>query len=131
MSRFIATLKRIIPITQGDVIDDFIKLNEEYQDELVMNSFHITHLINDDGTYGEIHGSFWDTSVDFNNWISSKEVRESMLSIEQPRLDFIKDKIEIIRYLDWDDSGITTDFKSISEFVTSNFTLKPKIDFLI
>jgi len=129
MSRFIATLKRIIPITQGDVIDDFIKLNEGYQDELVMNSFHITHLINDDGTYGEIHGSFCDTSVDFNNWISSKEVRESMLSIEQPRLDFIKDKIEIIRYLDWDDSGITTDFKSINEFVPSNFTLKQKFSF--
>lgn len=129
MSRFIATFKRKISITQGDVIDDFLKLNEGYQNELVKQSFHLTHLINDDGTYGEIHGSFWETLVSFNDWISSKEIRESMLSIEQPRLDFMKDKIEILRYLDWDDTGITTEFKSVNEFVPSNFTLKQKLIF--
>ena len=123
MSRFIVTLKRKIPITQGDVIDDFVKLNENYEIDLVNYNFNITFYINDDGTYGEIHGSFFETMVDFSDWISSEEVREARLPMEQPRLDYMKDKIEVVRYLDWDDTGITIDFKPISEFVLSDLVL--------
>jgi hypothetical protein len=129
MARFITTLKRIIPITQGDVIDDFIILNKQYDDELVTENFNIIFFINDDGTYGEIHGSFWGSREDFNNWITSTEVRESMLAKEQPRLNYMKDNIEIVRYLDWDDTGISIDFKSISEFVPTDFTLTEKTEF--
>lgn len=123
MSRFIVTLKRKIPITQGDVIDDFMKLNQNYDIDLVNYNFDMTFYINNDGTYGEIHGSFLEKIVDFSDWILIKEVREARLAMEQPRLDYMKDKIEVTRYLDWDDTGITIDFKPISEFVISDLIL--------
>jgi hypothetical protein len=122
MSKFIITLKRKIIVTGGDVIDDFIKLNKQYEDELVFANFQMNLFISANGYYAEIHGDYIGSS-DFNEWYTSTEVRESMLSKEQSRLDYMKDKIDVIRYLDWDDTAITTDFTSLSEFIPSELVL--------
>lgn len=126
MSRFIATLKRKIAITEGDVIDDFIKLDEKFENLLVFFNFNIKLFISDDGNYGEFHGDFRGTTEEFISWFSRTDVKESLVSTEQPRIDHIKDSIEITRYLGWDDTGITTDFKLIDDFVTSDLTLTEK-----
>lgn len=122
MSKFIITVKRKIIVSGGDVIDDFIKLNKQYEDELVFANFQMNLFISADGNYAEIHGVYTGTS-DFNEWYTSTEVRASMLAKEQPRLDYMKDKIDVIRYLDWDDTAITTDFTSLSEFIPSELVL--------
>jgi hypothetical protein len=122
MSKFIVTLKRKIFVSGGDVVDDYIKLNTRYEDELVFANFQLDLFISDDGNYAEIHGTYIGSS-DFNEWYTSAEVRESMLSKEQSRLDYMKDKIDIARYLDWDDTAVTTEFKSLSEFIPSDLVL--------
>jgi len=124
MSRFITTLTRKIPVTGGDVIFDFVFQNQYYHNPLVSENFDLEYFINDDGSYGEIHGTYTGTT-DFNEWILTEEVRTSMKYYEQPRLDFMKDKIEVTRYLDWDDTGISTDWKPYSEFTpTTELTFK-------
>lgn len=122
MSKFIITLKRKIIVSGGDVIDDYIKLNKQYEDELIFANFQMNLFVSDDGYYAEIHGEYIG-SVDFNEWYTSTEVRASMLAKEQPRLDYMKDKMDVTRYLDWDDSALTTDFKSLSEFVPLELAL--------
>jgi len=118
MSKFIATLTRKIAVTGGDVIDDFVFHNQDYHNSLVSENFDLEYFINDNGSYGEIHGTYIGTT-DFNEWILTEEVRTSMMYYEQPRLDFMKDKIEVTRYLDWDDTGVSVDWKSYSEFTPS------------
>jgi hypothetical protein len=100
----------------GDVIETFFALNENYRNPLILENFAFEFYINDDGSYGEIHSTYTGSTV-FEEWISSAEVKSSMFNYEQPRLDFLKDKIEITRYLDWDDTGISTSWRPYSEFV--------------
>ena len=116
MSKFVVTLRKKFPISIGDAIETFFALNENYRNPLILDNFYFAFFINEDGSYGEIHAMYTGPLV-FGEWISSAEVRSSMFEYEQPRLDFMKDKIEITRYLDWDDSGISTDWKPFSEFI--------------
>lgn len=124
MSRFITTLTRKIPVTGGDVIDDFWFLDDDYVNTLTLSAFKLEFFINEDGSYGEIHGTYIGTT-DFNEWMLTEEVKSSMIMFEQPRLDFMKNNIEVVRYLDWDDTGISTDWKPYSEFTpTTELTFK-------
>jgi hypothetical protein len=118
MSKFIVTLRKKVSVSEGDVIDDFLYLNASYVNPLTLRNFDFRFFINNDGSYGEIHGNYIGSS-NFNEWILTEEVRNSMSTYEQPRLDFMKDSIEITRYLDWDDTGISTNWKLFSEFIST------------
>lgn len=125
MSKFVVTLRKINPVTEGDVLDDFLFLNKtNYVNPLIPTNFYFEFFVNEEGNYGEIHGRYIGTT-NFNEWISTEEVRNSMSEYEQPRLEFMKNNIEVTRYLDWDDTGISNDWKPYSEFVpTTGLTSK-------